>query len=95
VAANVLTEPLKKSQSQLKDLDVAYLATVQRRRELPTKIIQALQAVLQRRIIANALSSDSPFTPPLLFRLLLRTPVLRNIPARLIAFGAWPVHVKK
>src|ERR671917_1590124 len=93
VAANVLAEPLVRSQSQLKDLNVRYLATVQRRRGLPTRIIQALQAVLQRRIIANALSSDSPFTPPLLFRLLLRTPVLRNIPARLIAFGAWPVHV--
>ena len=92
--SNVLTEPLKKSQSQLKDLDVGYLAAVQRRREFPTKIIQGLQAVLQRRIIARALSSDSPFTPPLLFRLLLRTPVLRNLPAHLIAFGAWPVHVK-
>jgi 2-polyprenyl-6-methoxyphenol hydroxylase-like FAD-dependent oxidoreductase len=94
-AANVLSKPLKKSQAQLKDLDVAYLAAVQRRRELPTRIIQAFQAVLQRRIIANALSSNSPFTPPLLLRLLLRVPVLRNIPARLIAFGAWPVHVKK
>jgi 2-polyprenyl-6-methoxyphenol hydroxylase-like FAD-dependent oxidoreductase len=39
VAANVLAEPLKRSQSQLKDLDVRYLATVQWRRELPTRII--------------------------------------------------------
>src|ERR671917_1056926 len=95
VAANVLAGPLKESQTRLRDLDVRYLATVQRRRGLPTRIIQAIQTQIQRRIIANALSSDSPFTPPLLFRLLLRTPVLRNIPARLIAFGAWPVHVRK
>src|SRR5918997_1701429 len=41
VAANVLTEPLKKSQAQLKDLDPSYLAAVQRRREGPTRIIPA------------------------------------------------------
>ena len=95
VAANILTEPLKKSQAQLKDLDPSYLAAVQRRREWPTRIIQAVQALVQRGIVANALRSDRPFTPPLPFRLLLRTPVLRNLPARIVAFGVWPVHVRE
>src|SRR3712207_8397493 len=68
VAANMLTEPLKKSQAQLKDLDSSYLAAVQRRREWPTRIIQAVQALVQRGIVANALRSDGLFTPPLPFR---------------------------
>jgi hypothetical protein len=28
-------------------------------------------------------------------RLMTRLPILRNIPARLIAYGFWPVHPKK
>jgi 2-polyprenyl-6-methoxyphenol hydroxylase-like FAD-dependent oxidoreductase len=95
VAANVLSEPLKRSQSQLKDLDVRYLATVQHRRELPTRIIQAFQAQIQQRVLAPALDSSQPFAPPALLRLLLRIPFLRDLPARFVAFGVWPVHVKK
>jgi 2-polyprenyl-6-methoxyphenol hydroxylase-like FAD-dependent oxidoreductase len=94
VAANVLTGPLKKSQSQLRDLDLGYLAAVQRRRELSTKLIQALQGLVQRQIVANALRSGTSFAPPLALRLLSRVPILRDIPARIIAFGLWPAHVK-
>lgn len=93
-AANGLAGPLKKSQAQLKDLDVRYLASVQRRRELPTRVIQWLQALIQQRVLAPALDSEQPFAPPLPLRLLPRVPVLRNLPARLIAFGLWPVRVK-
>jgi 2-polyprenyl-6-methoxyphenol hydroxylase-like FAD-dependent oxidoreductase len=95
VAANVLAGPLKESQSQLKDLDASYLAAVQRRRELPTRIIQAAQALIQRGIVANALRSNAPFIPPLFLRLLLRVPVLRDLLARIVAFGVWPVHVRE
>ena len=95
VVANVLAEPLVRSQSQLKDLEVRYLATVQRRRGLPTRIIQAFQAQIQQRVLAPALGSSQPFAPPALLRLLLRIPFLRDLPARLVAFGVWPVHVKK
>ena len=94
VAANVLAEPLKKSQRQLKDLDVRYLAAVQRRREWPTRIIQAFQAQVQRQILAPALRSSRPFAPPKLLRLLLRVPVLRDLPGQIVAFGVWPVRVK-
>ena len=93
-AANVLERPLKKSQSQLKNLDTSYLAAVQRRRELPTKLIQSIQALAQRRIIANALRPDKPFTPPLALRLLSRVPILRDVPARIIAFGLWPGRLR-
>src|ERR671917_627042 len=95
VAANVLAGPLKESQMQLRDLDLSYLAAVQRRREWPTRLIQRFQALIQQRVLASALRSSEPFAPPLPLRLLLRVPVLRDIPARIIAFGVWRVHVRK
>ena len=89
VAANVLTEPLRKNEVTTKQL-----AEVQRQREWPTRVIQAIQTGAQRTILANALKSDQPFRLPLLARILLRTPFLRDLPARIIAFGVRRVHVK-
>ena len=94
VAANVLSKPLKAAQTQLKDLDVRYLAAGQFRREWPTRMIPGVQSLLQQRILAPALGDDRPFTPPKLFRLLLRVPILRDLPARIIAFGFWPVRIE-
>lgn len=85
VAANVLTRPLKAGKIELKDL-----AKVQQQRELPTKIIQALQSFIQQRIFARVLNLDSSFKLPTWLRL----PVLRDLPARVTAFGVFPVHVK-
>ncbi len=94
-AANVLSEPLKESQERLVDLDTKYLAAVQRRRELPTRLIQRFQALIQQRVLAPALRSNEPFAPPLFLRLLLRVPIVGNIPSRIVAFGFWPVRVKQ
>jgi 2-polyprenyl-6-methoxyphenol hydroxylase-like FAD-dependent oxidoreductase len=93
--ANILTGPLRESQERLVNLDEKYLAAVQRRRELPTRIIQAVQAQVQRGVLAPALNSSEPFSPPLLLRLLPKIPVLRDLPARLIGYGVWPVHLKE
>ena len=95
VAANVLSGPLKQSQKRLVDLDTKYLAAVQRRRELPTRLIQRFQALIQQRVLAPTLRSNEPFAPPLFLRLLLRLPIVRNIPSRIIAFGLWRVRVKE
>jgi 2-polyprenyl-6-methoxyphenol hydroxylase-like FAD-dependent oxidoreductase len=95
VAANVLSGPLKESQARLVDLDVRHLAKVQRRRELPTRLIQRFQAFIQQQVLARALRSNEPFAPPLPLRLLLRVPVVRNIPSRIVGFGFWPVRVKE
>src|ERR671921_445265 len=89
VAANALSRPLKRSQERLVDLDVRHLAAVQRRRELPTRLIQRVQALIQQRGLAPTLRSNEPFAPPLFLRLLLRAPILRNITSRIIAFGLW------
>jgi 2-polyprenyl-6-methoxyphenol hydroxylase-like FAD-dependent oxidoreductase len=89
VSANVLVDRLKAGQVGLRDL-----ATVQRRREWPTRIIQAFQHTMQQQLLTRALTPDASFTLPPFLRFLFRTPVLRDIPARFIAFGIWPVHVK-
>ena len=85
VAANVLAAPLKAGAVRLRDL-----RAVQRRRIWPTRIIQSFQAMIQRRLIVPALNASSAFTPPAL----LRSPILRQLAARFIAFGIWRVHVK-
>ena len=95
VASNVLAEPLKESQVQLKDPDVKYLAEVQRRRELPTRFIQAIQTQIQCRVLASVLRSEEPLAPPGWLRLVLRVPLVRSVPARIFGFGLWPVHVKE
>ncbi len=86
VAANVLSGPLQAGRLRLRDL-----AAVQRQREWPTRFIQALQAFLQERVFTGAMDPETPATPPAFFRL----PIIRDIPARLLAYGVWPVHVKQ
>jgi 2-polyprenyl-6-methoxyphenol hydroxylase-like FAD-dependent oxidoreductase len=88
-AANVLTEPLKAGR-----LRPSNLAEVQRQREWPVRVIQALQVQLQQRFIARALRSGGRFEPPLLMRVMSRLPWLRDLPARLIAYGPRRVHLK-
>lgn len=89
VAANVLAHPLKANRLRLADL-----AKVQRQREWPTRIIQAFQAFLQRWVVAKALSARDVWSLPIALRLLLRLPIVRDLPAKLIAFGVRPPHVE-
>jgi 2-polyprenyl-6-methoxyphenol hydroxylase-like FAD-dependent oxidoreductase len=89
VTANILTEPLRSG-----TLTTANLREVQRQREWPTRLIQSLQTRIQKRIIAAALDPRRTFRIPLVLRLLLRVPVLRDLPARIIGFGFKRVRVK-
>ncbi len=93
-AANILDGPLRESQGRLVVVDEKHLAAVQRRRELPTRVIQAFQAQIQKNVLAPALGSSGPFSPPLLLKLLPRIPVLRDLPGRLIGYGVWTSRVK-
>lgn len=88
VAANVLSEPLLDGRVRNRQL-----AAVQRRRELPTRAIQAWQALIQTRILAPALN-ERPFDPPKLLRRLLRLPPVQYLPARVIGYGLLPPKVK-
>src|SRR5215472_2507448 len=90
VAANVLIGPLKGGQVTESDL-----AEVQRQREWPVRVIQRFQTAMQNRLIAPALSSQGPARVPWIARALLRIPILRDVPGRLIAFGPRRVHLAK
>ena len=89
VAANILAEPLAVGRVEFR-----LLREVQRKRMLPTRFIQVVQAFVQQRIITNALRTNQTLQVPRVARLFLRTPLLRDLPARLIAFGLRRVHVK-
>lgn len=63
------------------------LAEVQKRREPAVKVIQRFQGLVQDRVVRTALDKDRPFRLPLAARLILKLPWVRDIPARLVAFG--------
>jgi 2-polyprenyl-6-methoxyphenol hydroxylase-like FAD-dependent oxidoreductase len=80
-AANLLWRPLAQG-----ELRVGHLARVQRRRELPVRLTQAFQGLLQEQVLRPTLRTDSA-GPPALARLALRLPLVRRVPARFIALG--------
>jgi len=89
VAANILSKPLLEQR-----LEEKHLAEVQRKRAFPTKFMQGLQAMMQKRILAPALAStQTTLHVPALFRWLVRMPILRDLPPRLIGFGVQRVRV--
>jgi len=87
--ANILSEHLKARNTSPQDL-----ASVQRRREFPTKLIQRFQTIMQKRVLAPALASTAPTSIPLTVRLLFAIPIIRDLPARLLAFGFRREHVR-
>ncbi len=87
--ANLLWEPLSKGR-----VPAAQLASVQARRERPTKMMQAVQLFIQRRVISNVLSLTERPRPPFVVTLFNRFPFLRRFPARLIGLGFRPEHVR-
>jgi 2-polyprenyl-6-methoxyphenol hydroxylase-like FAD-dependent oxidoreductase len=85
-AANILCEPLRKG--RLTDAD---LAKVQRRRELPARIIQAGQVLIQDRAVEPYLTGDlSPVRIP---KFVGRGP-LQFIPPIVVGRGFRPEHVR-
>ncbi|MEB4208275.1 FAD-dependent oxidoreductase [Mycobacterium sp. 94-17] len=85
-AANILCGPLREGRPSDADL-----AKVQRRRELPTRIIQAFQVLLQDKAIAPYLSGDlSPIHMP---RIVGFGP-LQAIPPIFVGRGFRPEHVR-
>jgi len=88
-AANLLTRPLQRAA-----LSTADLGRVQRRRELPTRLTQRLQVLIQDRILSRVLGGRQQISPPRVLQLLRRFPFLRRIPARVIGIGFRPEHVR-
>ena len=88
-AANILWEPLRKGR-----VAEDVLAKVQARRQWPTEMTQAVQLLVQKRIISNVLTMTQTPSPPLAARLLDRYALLRRLPARLVGMGFRPEHVR-
>lgn len=88
-AANYLIPAFKKN-----NVTEETLLQIQKRRTLPTKIIQGFQIMMQNRLIDRVLGN--PVHPKLAWpiKLLQRFPFLRRFPARLIGLGFRPEHVR-
>jgi 2-polyprenyl-6-methoxyphenol hydroxylase-like FAD-dependent oxidoreductase len=86
-SANILGEALRDKRLLFADVE-----KVQARREFPTRMTQRLQLTMQNTIISSALNASGAIQPPLALRLLLKTPGLKNLPARLIGLGVRPEH---
>lgn len=84
-ASNLLAEHLR-----VGDIDEGDVAQVQRVRELPTRIIQAFQSVVQQKIVGQALDATHEFKPPKVAAF----PPIRWLVNRLVAYGPRHVRVK-
>lgn len=88
--ANHLAAKLKRGGVSENDL-----AEVQRRREFPMRMTQAMQVTVQNNIVSAALKpGEGPFKPPLFARVVNAVPFLQGLTARFIAVGVRPEHVR-
>jgi hypothetical protein len=71
------------------------LAEVQRRREPIVRLIQRVQAAVQSRVVGETLRHKEQFVLPWPVRVALATPILRDIPARMLAFGPRPFKLER
>ncbi|MDP9603958.1 UNVERIFIED_ORG: 2-polyprenyl-6-methoxyphenol hydroxylase-like FAD-dependent oxidoreductase [Variovorax paradoxus] len=93
-AANLLAAALAGDATE-KEID-ALLPQLQRRRELPVQVTQAVQRFIQDRVLMAVLDGKPATGPrrlPLPLRLLARWPLLRRLPARAVGLGLRPEHV--
>lgn len=90
VAANLLWDPLRRGRISTRDL-----AKAQRQRELPVRVIQALQGFIQQTYFRErrAASLRGRLLQALL-PVVLRLPAMGDLAARLIAFGIRRPHIE-
>jgi 2-polyprenyl-6-methoxyphenol hydroxylase-like FAD-dependent oxidoreductase len=86
-AVNILFEPLRAGTAQHDDL-----ASVQRRREFPTRATQRMQIAIQNNVIKRVLGSTQ-IQVPWILKLVDRWPLLQRIPARIVGLGFRPEHI--
>lgn len=87
-AANILFDKFDKGAPSLGDLE-----HVQQRRLFPARMTQAMQMLIQDRIINRALSGGD-MKPPLAVGLINAMPWLQGLTARLLGIGVRPEHVQ-
>ncbi|MDI2033656.1 FAD-dependent oxidoreductase [Paenarthrobacter nitroguajacolicus] len=86
-AARIIAAPLLSE-----TLDDGHLAAVQKRRWLPTVVVQTFQRLLHRVVFAKVMAGKQPKPPKLLVLMARRLPGFSRLPARMIAFGPRPEH---
>ena len=82
-AANILIPEFQHGSA----IPIKALRRVQQRRELPTRITQRVQLMIQNNVIKRVLGRPGRMKPPLVVRALGAIPVLQRIPARLVGLG--------
>jgi 2-polyprenyl-6-methoxyphenol hydroxylase-like FAD-dependent oxidoreductase len=86
-AATLLAEPLRRGAATPRNL-----AAVRARRLLPTILVQALQRLMHRGLVAPILDGRSIGPPKPVLALLRRVPQISFVPAYLIGIGLRPEH---
>ncbi|AKD54495.1 FAD-dependent oxidoreductase [Spirosoma radiotolerans] len=86
--ANLLTGSLQEG-----PVGVQQLASVQRRRQWPVRVIQAGQIAVHKRLI-NASITQPAVVPPYIIWLFRHVPLIRRLPAYLIGIGPRPEHIR-
>lgn len=86
--ANRLTTTLRKG-----PVPVPELASIQRRRQWPVRVIQAGQIAIHKRLI-NASVTKPAVVPPFMIWLFRHIPLIRRLPAYLLGVGPRPEHIR-
>jgi 2-polyprenyl-6-methoxyphenol hydroxylase-like FAD-dependent oxidoreductase len=86
--ANLLAAKLRTGPASFAELE-----KVQERREWPTRVIQAMQVFIHRRVVTGRESRNGD-SLPLFVKLLRWFPFLSGLPARLIGIGPRPEHIR-
>ncbi len=87
--ANILCPILKRRTPSLTEL-----LRVQKRRQFPTRVVQAVQVFAQNNVLSPVIRGQITPRPPAILHLLDRWKWLRQWPARFIGLGVRPEHVR-
>ncbi len=88
-AANLLTRPLLNRR-----VSETQLASVQRRREFPTRVTQAIQLVAHRGF-AHVFQNPGPIQAPWQMKVAMRVPGIHSALGYAVGIGARPEHVRE
>ena len=87
--ANLLTKPLLEG-----TVTEELLARLQKRRELPARVTQSVQAAAHKAMIAAIFDHPGPARAPLKLKLALKIPGIQRLLGRLVGMGILPEHVQ-
>lgn len=88
-AAKILAGPLSRGEVRGEDGD-RVLARVQRRRSMPTVVIQGIQRIMHAKLIEPALAGKDIEASPRLINIIKRFPFLTSVPALIVGVGPRP-----